>query len=155
MSQKEIDELKAEVAELKKAMTPPKSMAELEAEARQHMAEMHRLREANAGRWSSFSREQIAEMDKAAPASTMQDVVRRGGIPGPSAAGTSGDVTAVHPSPGLPGSNRGWREASPIGPPPGVAACDRLMDHQDMKDRVELAAQHAKMEAARKLAEGK
>jgi len=42
---------------------------------------------------------------------------------------------------------------TPIGPPPGVAACDRLMDAQDQKDRAELVEREAKFKAMEKLAE--
>jgi hypothetical protein len=38
----------------------------------------------------------------------------------------------------------GWREAQPLGPPPGVAQADRLMDAQDARDRAELIAQEAR-----------
>jgi hypothetical protein len=78
------------------------------------------------------------------------DIVRRGGVPGPSAAGAGGTIAAVHPSPGLPG--HGWREATPISPPPGVALADRLMAAQDAKDRHELIMEDARRKAALKLA---
>jgi hypothetical protein len=31
----------------------------------------------------------------------------------------------------------GWRDAQPLSNPPGVALADRLMDHQDAKDRAQ------------------
>jgi hypothetical protein len=39
---------------------------------------------------------------------------------------------------------RGWREPTPLGPPPGVAQADKLMDMQDARDRAELIAQEAR-----------
>ena len=36
---------------------------------------------------------------------------------------------------------KGWVDALPLGPPPGVRVCDQLMDHQDRLDR---AASRAK-----------
>jgi hypothetical protein len=37
------------------------------------------------------------------------------------------------------GSGTGWGHSAPLGPPPGVAQADRLMDEQDRRDRAELA----------------
>jgi cell division septum initiation protein DivIVA len=145
----EIAELRAELAELKKMVNPPQIS---DAEVRQHMADAHRMRERQASRMSSFSREQIAAMDAACPPSVASDIVRRGGVPGPSAAGASGEVAKVSQSPGLPGSHNGWREATPISPPPGVALADRLMAAQDAKDRHELIVEEARRKAALKLA---
>jgi hypothetical protein len=39
----------------------------------------------------------------------------------------------------VPGSGTGWQEPRPLGPPPGVALADKLMDEQDRRDRAELA----------------
>jgi len=33
----------------------------------------------------------------------------------------------------------GWQNPIPISPPPGVTQCDKLMDEQDRRDRIELA----------------
>jgi hypothetical protein len=33
---------------------------------------------------------------------------------------------------------KGWIDNIPLGPPPGVALCDRLMDAQDARDRADL-----------------
>lgn len=33
---------------------------------------------------------------------------------------------------------KGWQEPTPLGPPPGVALCDRMVDAQDALDRKEL-----------------
>ena len=37
----------------------------------------------------------------------------------------------------------GWRDPGPLGPPPGVAIADRLMDVQDARDRAQLIANEA------------
>jgi len=37
------------------------------------------------------------------------------------------------------GGGTGWQNPIPISPPPGVAQCDKLMDEQDRRDRIELA----------------
>jgi hypothetical protein len=44
----------------------------------------------------------------------------------------------------------GWRDATPLGPPPGIAQADRLMDVQDAKDRAGLIAQEARRRLAEK-----
>src|SRR6516162_3704431 len=81
------------------------------------------------------------------PNHVMQDIVREQRVSsvaqGPSAAGAGGTISAVHRSPGLFGTQNGWRNAAPIGPPPCVAAADRLMDHQDALDRAELIKREA------------
>jgi hypothetical protein len=90
------------------------------------------------------------------PDRMVQDIVREQRVSsvtqGPSADGTTGTVSAVHTSSGLPGSHRGtgWVEPRPMGPPPGVAAADRLMDAQDARDRAELIVQEARTAAVRK-----
>jgi hypothetical protein len=55
----------------------------------------------------------------------------------------------------VPGSGTGWAHETPIGPPPGVAQADRLMDEADRRDRAELIAREARFRAMQKLAEGK
>jgi hypothetical protein len=55
----------------------------------------------------------------------------------------------------VPGSGTGWAHETPLGPPPGVAQADRLMDAQDAKDRTELIEREAKLQAMQKLAEQK
>src|SRR6516164_2549928 len=75
----------------------------------------------------------LAAMVNAVPANFMRDVVRdnrrpsgpTGGIPrSPSSGG--GPANA-------PGSGTGWGAATPLGPPPGGAQADRLMDAQDAR----------------------
>ena len=68
-------------------------------------------------------------------------------------AGASGAVTGVHLGGNAPVNTGGWGAATPLGPPPGVAQADRLMDAQDRKDRVELAQRIAAHEAAMRAAE--
>jgi len=47
----------------------------------------------------------------------------------------------------VPGSGTGWAHETPLGPPPGVAQADRLMDAQDAKDRAELIEREARFKA--------
>jgi hypothetical protein len=116
--------------------------------------ELHQMRERQMSNASNFSREDLAAMAAACPPSAMHDIISKGGAPRPpSADGVSGQLTRAHPSPGLPGSHRGWVEPRPISSPPGVAACDRLVDAQDAKDRHDLMVAEARRAAERKLAE--
>jgi hypothetical protein len=141
----EIAELRAELAKVKARIAPEPIDP---AEAARWQDQMHRLREAQASRMSSFSREDIAAFEAACPPSVASDIVRRGAIPGPSAAGAGGTISSV---PAGPGQN-GWINPRPIGPPPGVAQADRLMDAADRRDREELVMAEARRKAALKLA---
>jgi len=46
----------------------------------------------------------------------------------------------------------GMREPTPLGPPPGIAIADRLMDAADARDRADLIMQEARRRAAIKAA---
>jgi hypothetical protein len=118
----------------------------MEREAAEWRDKMHQASEARMSRASAFSHDQIAAMQAAAPPDTINDLVTHGVVREPSAAGSSGLVTKVSANPGLPGST-GWRTATPIGPPPGVALADRLMDHQDAIDRHHLMVEEARRRA--------
>jgi hypothetical protein len=60
--------------------------------------------------------------------------------------------TSVHPS-GGPANTMGWRDATPIGPPPGIRHVDAQLDAQDAKDHAELIERDAKFKATQKLTE--
>jgi hypothetical protein len=155
-----IADLQREIEALKRAMSPTADdRAAMDRRVAEHRDQMHQMAEARMARAGNFSREDLAAMEAAAPRSVCQDIAARGGVRPPSADGTTGTISAVHPSPGLPGTTNGWREAVPSGPMPGVALADRLMDEADRRDRVELVERLAKTHrveaAARKLAEEK
>ena len=98
----------------------------------------------------------LRAMVAAEPKGFMAGVVRdnRGAPTGPTGAiPRSQQVTGAHPGGGVPGSGTGWGHSTPLGPPPGVAQADRLMDAQDGKDRAELIEREAKFKAAEKVAE--
>jgi cell division septum initiation protein DivIVA len=147
MSKDEIAELRAELAELKKMVNPPSIS---DAEVRQHMADAHRMREARMANASAFSAEDLRAMAAACPDNVARDIVRRGGIPGPSAAGAGGTISSVPARPGLPG--HGWREAPAIGPVPGLAALDRVALAAEARDRHDLIVEDARRKAEMKLA---
>jgi hypothetical protein len=148
----QIEDLKREVAELRHAVRGVNHGSDAEIAAWRE--EMHRASEARMSRVQNFTAEQLREMDAACPPSAMQDIITKGAAPRPpSADGVSGQLTRAHPSPGLAGSH-GWQNPRPLGPPPGVAAADRLMDAQDARDRHDLMVAEARRAAERKLAKG-
>jgi hypothetical protein len=148
----EIADLKREVAELRQAVRRPTPSSDADVAAWRD--QIHQARERQMSNASNFSAEDLKAMDAACPPSAMQDIITKGGAPrAPSADGISGQLTSAHPNPGLPGSHRGWVDSRPLGPPPGIAHVDRLVDAQDAKDRHELVMQHARREAERKFAE--
>ena len=95
--------------------------------------------------------ETVREMARAVPDSMMRDIAMRDGRAptGPSAQGV---VPSSQPLSNVRtggGGSSGWREPTPLGPPPGVAILDQIMDHEDAKDRAELVERHARMAAMR------
>jgi len=85
----------------------------------------------------------MADMVAAVPDRMVADIVRD-----LRSIGTLSPAVSNAAVPKLPGT--GWREATPLGPPPGVAQADRLMDAADKADRVELAQRLARQELARR-----
>jgi hypothetical protein len=95
--------------------------------------------------------ETVREMARAVPDSMMRDIAMRDGRAptGPSAQGV---VPSSQPLSNVRvggGGTSGWRAPTPLGPPPGVAILDQIMDHEDAKDRAELIERHARMAAMR------
>jgi hypothetical protein len=132
ISAAELAELKRELAALKSALKPANPAA-FERELAEWKEKMHEVAEARAARFGGFSPEDLRAMNAAAPADVVSDLVSHGTVPGPSGAGkVSGQVKV---SSG--GSGTGWVNPRPIGPPPGVAHCDRMMDAADARDRRE------------------
>jgi hypothetical protein len=154
-----ITALQRELDALKRALpVTSDERAAMDRAAKEWANEMHQLAEARMAHAAPFTREDIAAFDRACPPSVSRDIASRGGIKPPSADGCSGVTTSVHRSPGLFGTQNGWVEPRPMGPPPGVAAADRLMDEADRRDRIELAERLAKArrieDAARKAIAG-
>jgi hypothetical protein len=136
----EIADLKQQVAELKKAVAPPKSAAQRMQEDREYMSKLHASREARMNHASPpMSAEQAkAYTDAAGGPAGVRDLVQHGTIPGPGGQiPTTGQVGPVHSSPGI-GRGSGWVTPPPLGPPPGINYVDAQMDAQDKLDRAEL-----------------
>jgi hypothetical protein len=146
MSEKDENaDLRKRVAELEAKLAPPKTREQREKEDREYMSQVHAMREARMNHASPpLSAEQRKAYEDACPTAAVQDIVRHGTIPGPTgqAPATAG-VGAVH-GPSGTGSGTGWVTPPPLGPPPGVAAADRLMDEQDRRDKAELAQRLAR-----------
>jgi hypothetical protein len=93
-----------------------------------------------------MSAEVVREMAKATPDGLMREIV------GGSAPAQLTPLSEGNARPRVAQEDRsGWRNATPLSSPPGVAIADRLMDAADAVDRVELAQRLARQ----KVAEGK
>src|SRR6516225_4941846 len=129
----EIAELRAEIERLKAKVDPPKSNFVPMTDA-QHSDWVHQMRERRMSMAMPPSVHQyFADGVTAADCADLRQQARRPtGMPGmiPSSHQPS-DVRAPQPS-----STPGWVEPTPLGPPPGVAQADRLMDEQDRRDRI-------------------
>jgi len=138
----ELAALKREVEELKAKLSPPKPL----------VPQPHQQYDPTAGMCMPPSA--LAAMVAAVPSNFMRDVVRDN-----RAARTPATIPSSQPTGGgqanVPGSGTGWGHSTPLGPPPGVAQADRLMDAQDACDRAELIEREAKLRAMEKLAEAK
>jgi hypothetical protein len=149
-----VAQLERELAEVKAAVPKPqKSFAEMEREAREYASQMHELRE---GRMSlampPSAVRYFADGVSAADCADLRRASHRPTGPSPMAP-SSPPVTSGGRPANVPGGGTGWAHSAPLGPPPGVAQADRLMDAQDAKDRAELIRQEAKLKAMQKLAD--
>jgi hypothetical protein len=140
----ELAALKREV-ELKAKLAPPKPF----------VPEPYQKYDPTAG--MSMPMSTMLEMARAVPDHVIREIALRDnraptGRPGmiPTSQQSSGGGPA-----NVPGSGTGWAHETPIGPPPGVAQAERLMDAQDARDRAELIKRDAQLRAMEKLAEGK
>jgi hypothetical protein len=142
----ELAALKARVAELERANKPKEPFKPQPYEPIDWTARM------------SMPPSALRAMVEAVPDRMLRDIVRdnRNAPTGPTGAiPRSQQVTGGGGPANVPGSGTGWGHSTPIGPPPGVAQADRLMDAQDQKDRAELVEREARFKAMEKLAEGK
>jgi hypothetical protein len=121
----ELARLKARVEELERANKPPKPFA----------PEPWQRYDPTAG--MSMPASALAAMVDAVPDSMVRGIVRDNqGPQGPSSAGivpSSQQLTGVHPGGGS--NTTGWREATPLRPPPGIRMVDALLIADDVKQR--------------------
>jgi hypothetical protein len=151
-----IAKLEREIEKLKAAQpsqAPPPSTFKPMSDA-EHFDMMHQARERAANNFR-FSPAIQRKMDEAWSPDDCRDVNRASHAPqGPSVGGipSSQQLTSVHPGGGAripPGGGTGWREASPLRPPPGVELCDRLVDRQDDLDMAKRIEEEARLQARR------
>jgi hypothetical protein len=156
-AKEELAALKKEIEALKSALSgkedkpPPKSTFVPESDA-EHRNRVHQMRE---GRMSmAMPPSAVRYFADGVTAADCADLRQQAHRP----AGRSGMIPEsqqpASPRPSA-GDGTGWGHSTPLGPPPGVAQADRLMDEADRRDRIELAERLAKQEAMQKLAEGK
>jgi len=145
----ELAALKREVEELKAKISPPKSTFVPMSDA-EWADKMHRIRE---GRMAMATPPSVHQYFADGVTSDCADLRQQAHRP----AGRPGMIPDQQPASPRPsaGDGTGWGHSTPLGPPPGVAQADRLMDEADRRDRIELAERLAKQEAMQKLAEGK
>jgi hypothetical protein len=122
----ELEELKKRVAELEKAAKPPEPFVREPWQPIDYTAN------------ARMSRSAMQSMIDAVPSSVLSEEV------------TSFNAYTRSSSQPQPTSKvqrgSGWVNERPIEPPPGIELCDRLMDHQDAIDKVELARKIASSE---------
>jgi hypothetical protein len=121
----ELAELRARVAELERANKPPKPFKEEPWQRYDPTANM------------TMPLNALRAMVDAVPDSMVRGIVRDNqGPTGPSSAGivpSSQQLTGIHPAGGS--NTTGWREATPLGPPPGIHMVDALCIADDVKQR--------------------
>jgi hypothetical protein len=97
----------------------------------------------------SMPKSAMLDLIKNVPDALMKDLRADARKPSPAAASTSpiSSTPAAQSQSQRRGS--GWRDEVPLGPPPGIEHCDRLVDAQDAKDRAELIERELKLAKAR------
>ena len=95
---------------------------------------------------ASLSREAMRKMVEAVPDGEVRGILRDG-----RATQNLAPLADANARPRVAQEYRsGWANEVPLSPPPGINHCDRLMDHQDAKDRAALI-----MEEGRRLTSSK
>jgi hypothetical protein len=85
-------------------------------------------------------------MIDAVPESVMREIRAEARKPNPVTQASSSPITTAPSSQSQPTQRgTGYRDAVPLGPPPGIEHCDRLMDAQDKIDRAELIERELKL----------
>jgi hypothetical protein len=130
----EIAALRKELDELKAKVSPPKSTFKemSDAEWRDHV---HQMRERQANSW--MPPDAIREMVAAEPKGFMRDVALRDAR-APNNPGTMiPDSQQGSPRPAEGANTTGWRDATPLGPQPGIAWVDAIAIADDVRQRKE------------------
>lgn len=140
----DIAALKKELKELKSSIAPtPNDPAAIGAWRDQQ----HQNAEARASGFNPFSRADLEEMERAAPTSVVRDIALRDAR----APTTPCSAGAIPPSATVSRPvGTGWRDATPLGPPPGIGLVDALLEVDTARKRGEHMIDEAKRKAAEK-----
>jgi hypothetical protein len=132
---KEIDELKAEIAQLRAEVERAKPPAPPHFEAGPSRPTTTDLAMSRV----SMSREVMREMANAVPDGLVRQIVNG------SAPANLTPLSEANARPRVADDNRsGWREPRPLGPPEGIAHIDRLVEVQTARDTAELIEKEAR-----------
>jgi hypothetical protein len=141
----EIDELRKELKELKSSIAPTVND---EAAMRQWRDQQHQNAERRAAAAPPFSRADLEAFEAAAPTSVVRDIAMRD---------ARGPLTPCSPGAVPPSTTNvrgpvgtGWREATKLGPVPGIALVDRLLELDSARQRGEAMVSEARRKAAEK-----
>ncbi len=126
MNDDRIAALERRIAELEAQRNPPSTSAPLTQPT--HFAQLDRVASA------AMPRSVVREMAQAVSDRELREIVRAGNIGEPTSLAHSPSA-APTPRHSQPNTRNGWAPETPLSPPPGVAAIDRLMDAEDAKDR--------------------
>jgi hypothetical protein len=97
----------------------------------------------------SMPRSAMKAMVDGVPESVMYAIRGDARRPNPVQASSSTVTSTPAAQQSQPQRKGGWIEPRPLESPPGVELADRLMDHQDAKDRAELIERELKLAKAR------
>jgi hypothetical protein len=126
--------LEAEVAALKAKVDPPKSTFVPMSDA-EHRDMVHQMRERQANTWMPPSA--VQEMVAAEPKGFMHDVALRDNRAPTGRPGMIPDSRQPSGPAGGAANTTGWRDATPIGPPPGIGWVDAICIADDVRQRKE------------------
>jgi hypothetical protein len=150
-AKEELEELKRQVAELKAKLDPPKStfvpMSDAEWRDRMHQAAERRMAMAMPPSAVRYFADGVTAADCA-------DIRQQSHRPTSPSGIIPDSQQPASPRPSA-GDGTGWGHATPLGPPPGVAQADQLMNAADARDRAELIEREARFKAMEKLGESK
>jgi hypothetical protein len=141
----EIAELKKELAEMKASLAPTPNDAAAVARWRD---EQHQLAERRAAGHLPFSRGDIAAMRAAAPDDVCKGIALRDAR-APSSPSSPGAIPPTVSNVRGP-VGTGWRDATPLGPVPGIGLVDRLLEVDSARQRGEAMIAEARRKAAEK-----
>lgn len=136
---KQIADLKVEVDQLKASLAPTPNDAAAMGRWKDEMRAIADRREAQAYRPSP---DEIAAFRAACPDEVIHGIAMRDAR-APQGPCSQGPASATVSHVRGPVGGTGWREASPLGPPPGLRYVDAQLDAQDRRDLDERIMQEA------------